>query len=204
MQWDWVQWLIPLVALAVWILSNLARVREEEQPRRARPPQARSDAESAEAQPRKNSDVDQYLEEARRRREQREARKKAEAEARRSTPVREEPRRAPPPVPPARVDPVRKPAPPPLPKVVVKSAPAARSSNPNLEEVVVAKIVTPPSPPPADVLPQVIETKTLQQPSRPKVFELLRSRDKLQAAFVLREVFDAPLCKRRSGKERQP
>src|SRR5436189_43608 len=33
---DWIKWLIPLIALAVWVLSNLARNREE--PRRgARP-----------------------------------------------------------------------------------------------------------------------------------------------------------------------
>lgn len=193
MQWDWVSWLIPLVALFVWILSNLARVREDE-PRRARPPQARSDADP-DAPPRKSSDADQFLEEARQRREQREARKKAE-ETRRVQPVREEPRRSVVSAQPARVEPVRKPAPPPLPKVVVKPASQSRQPGPRVEEVVVAKIVAPSRAEEAPGAP----APSFERSARKQILEMLKKKENLKAAFLLREILDPPLCRRKLPK----
>jgi len=191
---EWVLWLIPLVALAVWILSNLARTRDDE-PRRVRPPQARSDQpESPTAPPRKTSNVDQFLMEVRRRREEAETvRKKPEVQ--RPAPARrEEVRRTLPPAQPARLDPQRKPVqPPPLPKVVLREAPPQpRAVVPKIEEVVLAKIVPAAQP---NLAPD-LSLNAAKPATRPLLIDLLSKKESLTTAFMLREILGTPLCKR--------
>src|SRR5262245_56082520 len=68
------RWLIPLIALAVWVLSNLARNREE--PRRPVRPQQSPPAGAGPEPPgggprprRSSAEIDDFLQEVRRRRD---------------------------------------------------------------------------------------------------------------------------------------
>lgn len=197
---DWVQWLVPLVALGVWILSNLARNREDE-PRRARPPQVRGDGmpEAAPRQRKEPEEVDRFLDEVRRRRENTERKKKADEPRRVLLPKREETRK--PAQPQSRQDAQRKPTPPPVPKLIpVKEPPTSprkepgsspRSAN-RIEEVVVARIVSPT--PRSDSPAPVHAERTI-----PQLLDLLCRKENLTTAVLLREVLGPPLCKRPFG-----
>jgi hypothetical protein len=192
---DWVQWLIPLVALAVWILSNLARNREDE-PRRARPPQVRGDEQPREKKP---EEVDRFLDEVRRRRETADARKRKVDEPRRVLPRREEQRK--PLQPPAsRPEAPRRPAPPPLPPspppkpVVVKEPPPLpRPAAGKVEDVVVARIVT------ASPGGETAIERVASGPAKQQIFDLLCRKNNLNTAVLLREILGPPLSKQPFG-----
>ena len=78
---NWVSWLIPLIAVAVWILSNMARNREEQRrPPRSLPPpptdeSSRGDAHSGPRPRRSAVEIEQFLQDVRRRRDAGDSRK---------------------------------------------------------------------------------------------------------------------------------
>src|SRR5579864_3093234 len=72
---DWIKWVIPLIAVAVWILSNLAKNREEPRRQRTAPPPRPEDGMGP-VRRRTPVEVDRFLEEVRRRREAAEAKLK--------------------------------------------------------------------------------------------------------------------------------
>lgn len=181
---DWLKLLIPLIAVAVWILSNMAK--NKDMPRRLQPPPLPPPDEN-DARPRRSAnEVDRFLEEVRRRRAEAEGRPAPPREPVKPTPPSRqsvpERRRATPPVAPP--PPRRAPAPPPMP------APA---------EILEAVVVMP-SPP--------IETRVTKAPlaSAPvavpvsnalaSTVDLLRKKQTLAAAVILREILGPPASAR--------
>ncbi len=74
---DWIKWLIPLIALAVWIIANLVKNRDQDRrPSRTtnRPPSDEGAGEGP--RPRRTpAEIDEFLQEVRRRREAADRRK---------------------------------------------------------------------------------------------------------------------------------
>ncbi len=194
MQWEIL--IIPLIALGVWILGTLFKSEDDKTKKLV----GRRGNLSSRTPPGRRgvTDLDRFLEEARRRREPEERRKvpptPSRAEAVRP-PVRERPpRQQPSPrvVTPVSIQeeavialPVPRPvAPPP----VAQPTPALPS--PNLGE---GRMGAPPTreapPPPAPA--------TRSSPIAQQVRSLLSKPQTAATAFVLREIFDRPLCKRR-------
>jgi hypothetical protein len=200
----WEIWLVPLIALAVWILGSLLRGGVEEPPRndpqpngggpvRGRPPQ------------RPMTDLDRFLQEVHRRRQggeqhqtelpemapppQRAERQPAPARAM-PTPTRQPPRRPPrPTTPPVKRTPRGKPA-----EAIVVRLPVAEPAK-QLEqvvpEVVALSPATVPTPPPPPPPPAVAGPP-------PSLATLLSTPEGLRNAFILREILAPPLCKRQS------
>src|SRR5262245_7228541 len=202
---DWIKWLIPLIALAVWVLSNLARNREEpRRPTRSSPPAGGSGDPPSTPRRRSSAEIDEFLQEVRRRREVNEQRKVKKA------PANQEPRR-PVEAPRARPslsipEPVMPPAPPPPPPPVV---PVPAISLPRIptastlakEEIVVARVVSEPvKPAQRTVQPAPTVTVTARRigpPATPKqILQMLRNPQALARAIVLREIFEPPLSRR--------
>jgi hypothetical protein len=214
----WVKWLIPLVVVFVIILSNLAKITQEEKknvPRRRPRP-----AEDNPPRPRRSpGEIDKFLEEInRRRREGTEQRQPVAAErppAPSPRPVAERrPRREVPSltqdIPSVVPATVRSPAPAP-PSVVLMPAkqpvPAERGRPAVMvEQVVVASAVPPlPAAPAAagGVAPGAPAAVVALKPDTPTAVllrQLLRSPQSLKTAIVLREVLDGPLCRRGPGR----
>jgi hypothetical protein len=215
---------IPLIALAVYVLGSLLGGKAEPPPNRRRP--LPRDREGAPGRPQgRTTDLDRFLEEVQRRREQVQQKAK-EAKPEEFTASAERPPRPTPPPPP-----VRKPAPrvsqarpSPRPKSPVEDIPvviALEGSRPpaQVRPVVAptpARVEAPPVAPPAvavalavapvvsqvgakllDTRPSVPITGTAQQ-----VVSLLRSPQSLAVAVMLREILDAPVSLRRSGRHR--
>src|SRR5438445_12497975 len=144
---DWIKWLIPLIALAVWVLSNLARNREEpRRPARSSTPAGGSGEPPPSPRRRSSAEIDEFLQEVRRRREINEQRKV------KKVPVKQEQRR-PVETPRARPslalpDPAAPPAAPPppvapMPALSLPRVPATASTVAK-EEIVVARVVSEP------------------------------------------------------------
>jgi hypothetical protein len=172
---DWVKWIIPLIAVAVWILSNLAKNREEPRRQRTAPP-PRPDDGMGPSRRLTPVEVDRFLEEVRRRREAAEGKTKK---------------------------PLEKPAPPPLaqPMPLESRLPRAKPIPPVIRrtsppEPVLAKIVSVPEP---EATTPIVVPKVTAVPTSPQVKEtlaLLRNRKSLVTAMLLREILEQPLCKR--------
>ena len=207
----WEVLVVPLIALGVWILGTLFRSEDEKAKkgvgrRPFSPPQGgRARGGSRTPEHRVVTDLDRFLEEARRRRE---------SEERRQTP------------PPVRVPPAR-PALRGRPTSSQTPRPAALSPTPptmektRREEPTVAPPTPPPlaSPPTPERSPTFPSSKLEEErigtslvretPSPPaapavrpapiaqQVRSLLSKPQTAALAFVLREIFDRPLCKRR-------
>jgi hypothetical protein len=197
----WEILIIPLIALGVWVLGTVFRGAEDErqkalrqQPRRPggpRPPQRRP-----------ATDLDRFLEEARRRRE---------AAARPAPPP---PPVARPPEPrPAERLPLRqreqarptavtrRPEPPPPPPLPLAEAVTVRRAEPVAEArpAVVVEAVPAPPPPPAPPAPATVEVRARTATGaavQDQVAALLRSPRGAGAAFVLTEILGPPLCRR--------
>jgi len=207
---DWVKWLIPLIALAVWIISNLARNREE--PRRPARPSTPAGGSGEppngpRSGPRRSSaEIDEFLQEVRRRREANEQRKAA-----RKAPVKPEARRpveTPRPRPSlAMPEPVTPPAPPPpapAAPAFITTLPRVPGAAPGVarEEVVVARVISEPAPVPAAIpatpapaLP--VPVRRLGPPAAPRqILQMLRNPQSLARAIVLREILEGPLSRR--------
>lgn len=218
MQWE--IWLVPLIAMAVWILGSLLRGNVEDRQRNNNGPQRPNPREPGpqEGRPRKPAtDLEKFLEEVHRRRQ---ATEKGEDE-----PSQEPPR--PIPVvekPVSRPQPRIVPAPlrqPPQPKRTQRTAaPTVRRTRPrqSMEEPVVLDVVVvqEPQPPlvqpvaPPSVIPSgdvVVMSAALRTPPTtprsstprvtPSLAALLSSRQNLRNAFILKEIFDPPLSRRK-------
>ena len=215
---NWEILIVPLIALGVWILSTVFRgaVEANDTPRRpgeGTPPR------------RPPSEIDRFLEEARRRRD-----KSREQPA--PEPVREPERKMPAAVlpstnPPPRPAP-RKPEPQPF-DTPRKREPAPSTSARALNDPLLGRIEDRPSfanpasaqAKPMMALPTNMETPALPtlptptmdtpatssdqnrrdaSPLRAALSSMLRDRTALRTAFILHEILDEPLCKRREGR----
>lgn len=182
----WEILIIPLIALFVWIIGTLFKSEDDKTKKgvgrrgnvSGRPPGRRP-----------VTDLDRFLDEARRRREPEVPRKTAppppRAPVARPT-VRERPQ-------PPR-EPLRRAAPVLVEEEVVVALPAPRP----VEAVPVAELVAAeslPRQPSISVPPPAVAVRS--SPISQQVRSLLRKPQTAATAFVLREVFDRPLCMRR-------
>lgn len=192
---DWVQWVIPLIAVAVYIISALAKPKDEVRPRTQFPPlpQGGDPAERPSSR-RTPEEIDRFLEEVRRR-------KKSAEQQREKKPippviVQERPRPAPAvPVPtPKRERPrLAEPPRPQLPPARPLPAPRPREPEPlpvPMAEVIEATVAL--QPPAAAVV-----ARPSVSPVAQSLTGMLRNPSTLAAAIMLKEVLDRPLCKRR-------
>ncbi len=175
----WEILIIPLIALGVWILGTLFKGEEERLKKNARRPGA-----PPRRTPRRPvTDLDRFLEEARLRREAEEKRKASPPPPlRHERPLR--PREAPP-----------RPA---RPTSRIEETPVAPPVV--AEAVVIAprpQTATQPSPPAPPPLPFAAASEVRVSPLLQQVRSLLSKPQTVGAAFVLREIFDRPLCMRR-------
>lgn len=222
----WEILIIPLIAFGVWLLGTIFRGAEEN-PRQAR---ARNERDGEGRTRRSAADLDRFLQDARRRREERQnsetpevkpvepepvARPAPPPPVRRANPRRQAPRQRPAqPVPVAIPEPPRRvvadsppPAPTPRPVVLLELAPESASPPPppppKAEPAVAAIPLLSPLPIASNVQrPRPIETKleAKKQAVPPAIAilgQLLRSPQNMGAAFLLREVLDAPLSIRK-------
>jgi hypothetical protein len=192
----WEILIIPLIALGVWILGTLFKGEDERLKKGAhRPGNLSGRAPSR----RPVTDLDRFLEEARLRREAEEKRKAAPASPPRPViarlPLSERPPRqretSPRPIrPPIRMEevPVALPAPRPVAQPVVAEAVLAVPRPQPVAEM------------PSSLLPSPAPTTTRDTRPSPilqQVRSLLSKPQTAGTAFVLREIFDRPLCMRR-------
>ncbi|MBM4068698.1 MAG: hypothetical protein FJ271_07105 [Planctomycetes bacterium] len=208
---DWLKLIIPLIFVAVWIISQLAK-NKEQAAGRAKPPPLPLDDEEAPRARRSASEVDRFLEEVRRRRARAEGRtdSPAVADRPRSKPIAQRPPPRPAPEPARSLPPLAQvppplpipslatptlplPAPPPLP-APRKATPVTSSSRLPQAEIAIAEVVS------ADRLAPLV-AGTVARPARsPAVMQalnLLGSRQSLVAAIVLREILGPPVSKRK-------
>lgn len=203
MHWE----LIPIIVIAVWILSNLLRNKDEDN----RAKSARPGQPSPGRQRGGVAEIDRFLEEIQRRRRQslEERREEAIPEAAPVVPPRSQPE-------PPRV---RRPARPVPPTQVVSRKPLREETTDNLPEVIPVAEAAAPPPPAAQVWPSpghLPVANAFPVPSAPpapptnvggkqrrlspavaQVLDLLRKPQAMQTAIILREVLDVPRCRRR-------
>jgi hypothetical protein len=197
----WEILIIPLIALGVWIMGTLFK-NEDDKTKKVvgrRPPFSPQNGGGrgggrAPGQ-RVGTDLDRFLEEARRRRE---------PEERRKAPP---PSRAPAARPPLRERPTRPQEPPRLATTPSIPPNSGRDRGGAEEGVVVLPVPRPvakvPVAEPVSSLPSAREAPPPSVPSTPsspivqQVRSLLSKPQTAATAFVLREIFDRPLCKRR-------
>lgn len=225
----WITWLIPLIAIAIWILSQLAGNQQQKRPTpRPYPP---GDPEQDPRARRSPDDLEDFLEKMKRRKDAAEqtAPERAGAERTAAEPVlvAEEvprPRTLPPPLPRPveqrrKSNPIGAKKPQRRPEPVILAEPFS-SAPAELNRTVTMPSMTPvipqapqalpaaaaaPTAPQALHRPEALPTKVSLPPAARMVRELLKSRQTLAAAVLLREVLDAPLCKRaRRSTESRP
>jgi hypothetical protein len=191
----WEILIIPLIALGVWILGTLFKGAENDPVKRGvRRPSSSSGRAPAR---RPVTDLDRFLEEARRRREAEERRKVPAPPPRPATtrvPLSERPSR--------NLDVPSRPVPTArraeeVPAVIPVAQPSsAREAAPEAALVVPrAKRVVEASPPPPSA--PVTTRDTRPSPILQQVRSLLSKPQTAGAAFVLREILDRPRCQRR-------
>jgi hypothetical protein len=194
----WEILIIPLIALGVWLLGTLFKNENDlakRGPRRPGSPPGRPPAR------RPVTDLDRFLEEARRRREAEERRKAPSIQRPRTettrVPLSERPSRnldvPPRPVPTARrveeipaAKPVSRPVP--QPATIREAASEAALIVPRLQPLAEA-----PPPPPAPPTTRDTQASPIVQ----QVRSLLSKPQSAGTAFLLREIFDRPRCQRR-------
>jgi hypothetical protein len=221
---EWVAWLVPLVALVVWILANLFSVRDNNPLAGQQKPPAPREQPRVEKAREPRTDLDRFIEETRRRREQ-QVQHRAPSRQVPDVPVQQK-AAAPvmPAVRPAAARTGQRPAPPPLPRVQpVPAIPPAPATT--LERVRPADL--PPLPVPATVplvdpardvsyaervskglaAPITEQTMPAAYAQRPQgsrrggvvtrqVVEMLRDPNSARVAFLLREILDRPVSAR--------
>ncbi len=179
---DWISWAIPLAALGIWILTNLAKGAEaKKQPERARPaprPQTKS------------TEIDRFLQEINRRRQQQQEQERAPPVAK---PVVEVPRPRPrPPQPPQPSRPRRPVATP----IVVEAVPRAEPAIPIVLPVTIAERQLLESVSPIDkrdpLKAVVAAASVARTASAANLRELLRSGQGLRTAFLVSEILRPP------------
>ncbi len=199
---DWITWLIPLIALAVWVLANLARNQQDQRrPGRTNPAPP---AEPTGPRPRRTSaEIDDFLSEVRRRRgvteQKKETAKKVAVSAPAETPRARPSLAVPQPVTPQAKLPARSTSPPPRPRADEFAPPPLPALVPTAEEVVVARIVQPGAPDPrAGSQPALPRRVLLGGFANPwQLLQFLRNPQTLATAVVLREVFEPPITRRK-------
>jgi len=221
MNQHWVILVIPLIAFAVWLLSNLIKEAEE-------PVKDRRSRDSDPGRPRRSSsDLDRFLAQQRQRRPETdrprdpiaepfapagrqpsEPREPARAERPRERPARDQsrpsrPREAPPAAQttPRRLVLDQAPTLPVQAKPVILELarePAAGRSVPPSPRPASAPAAPAPEPAPVSALraPNLAPTISANAPL-PPLGQFLRSPQSARLAFILREIIDAPLCQRR-------
>jgi hypothetical protein len=189
MHWEWV---VPVIALVLWILNNLIRSADD---KRARNAQRGAELENEQPAEQPKSDVDQFLEEINRMR-------------RRTEPPR---RQEPPEV--LRAEEPPRPSAPPRPVYVptVVETPRPERPRPRPAQRPRTQVARPVVPKPGaeilDVIPVAApvaphKAPTVSAPARqpsPAVIQLrsmLRSPGTIQAAIILQEVLGPPRCRR--------
>jgi hypothetical protein len=187
MHWEWV---VPVIALVLWILNNLIRNADDKQARNA---QRRAEAEEAQPAEQPKSDVDQFLEEINR------MRRRTEPPRRQEPPevVRAEPRPSEPPRPvyvPTVVETPRperpRPRPAQRPRTQVARPVAPKPGAEILDVIPVAAPVAP------HKAPTVSAPTRQPSPAVVQLRSMLRSPGTIQAAIVLQEVLGPPRCRR--------
>jgi hypothetical protein len=210
----WEVLIVPLIALGVWILGTLFRPEEDERAKQRRRGPLEGGARLPPRRP--VTDLDRFLEEARRRRETAERGRSAsppaetapEPQQRVARPplLQDRPSREPPRRPrPAPSTPSRRPAaevPVALPVARPVTIPVPEPSIPTAVVVPIAEPIPPPADAaevsPAGVHPDAPHKRSpVLTPVLAQVAALLRSPQSAGAALVLREIFDQPLCRRR-------
>lgn len=205
---DW-SWLIPVVAVAIWIIGQVARNAAEQQKKPGQRPAA--------ARPRNaKSDIERFLEEINQRRQQQQ---RQQTQQQQQQPRRQQPASQPSATSGAsRPAQERRPAETSRPKPVTRTRPEPARPRP-AEPPVLARVLAPPpasEPPmialPADaraVEPQVVaaaflDPRTAAMPiQRPipthltEVRRLLKGPQSLKTAFVLTEILGVPRSRRR-------
>jgi hypothetical protein len=179
---DWA-WVIPVVALAIWILSQLARGAEARKGPMAQGRRGKTTAD----------DIDRFLEEINRRRQQQQ-RQQTEEEIPVAQPVRVEPPQRPRPAPPP-----PRPRPSAIPPPPVRRKPVVAEVIPVAEAVVEVLPVSPAELPPE--VPAAMRSPAAKLPPRvTQVRGLLSSSDGIRAAILLTEILGPPRCRRRPGR----
>jgi hypothetical protein len=208
---DWIKWLIPLVVVFVVILSNLARIAQEEKKTNVRRRPGQGGPGDKPPRPRRTqSEAERFLEEINRRRRQASEQRRPVVVQRTPAPARPVVQKPPRRETPSANDPLARSAPaqPAVPAAAAEASmpsrrlPAqqpqgVRQPTPVLEEVVVATVV--PAQPPGEgplTAPAVSEAAKSENPAAVTFRQLLRNRQSLKTAFILREVLDRPLCRR--------
>lgn len=211
---EWVKWVLPLIALVVWIVVNLARPKQDEvQPPRPRPPRPPLDSDTAHADKQQNkSELSRFLRDLERRKAAEQKKIRAKETLPKVLPVtpqaraleaqrREERFDTPPQRPETRPRPPRPATPPPLPPVIpVHEAPL--TPVPPLAPLAVPPPAPPVSPAKAPattgayVIQQRIALASGSNVTR-QVREMLRNPHSIRAALVLQEVLGPPLARRR-------
>jgi hypothetical protein len=212
----WEVLIVPLIALGVWILGTLFRNEEDERARQRR--RGSLEGGGVRVPPRRPvTDLDRFLEEARRRREAAERGRSSSPAAateappprpmrpplQQDRPAREAPRRprssspAGPPRRPAAEVPVARavPSSPPPAEADVVRVVRAESVPVPVAPIPVAEPVPPARALPAPAMPQPGRGQ-VRNPILTQVVALLRSPQAAGTALVLREIFDQPLCRR--------
>ncbi len=218
---QWQAWIVPVIALGVWILSHLLRGNEQD---KKVPPQGRQPGKGPGGRQKEPlTDLDRFLREVNRRRQSAEERRTgpaasppvitAQPVAERTRPSTPKPPRTPPP----RRQAANRPASPPprrtssqpfqaepltvLPPddrpvhaVPLPASEQAPLAFPTSSEVI--RIATPAAL--ATLAKMAPPVKQIGDPTiRSPLFTLLTTREGLQTAIVLREIFEPPLCRRR-------
>jgi hypothetical protein len=198
---DWHVWIIPIIAIAVWIIGALVRGRENEQNRQPGGPL------NPGGRPRTRepvTDLDRFLREVHRRRQA--AEQKEALERSPSPPVIVEPVPSPPPfvLQPAEEGrpqtgrPVRRPRGPEaaenIPTVLPVAPPTTVLTLSPLPELAVLPAFTPPVSP--EVIPTALPSAKAPSPIKREVWGLLKSADGLRAAVILQEVLGPPRSRR--------
>lgn len=212
---EWIKWLIPLIAIAVWILSQLAGNQQEQKRPSPRPLPPRDPDQDPRAR-RASEDLEEFLEKIKRRKDadERTAAEPVVLIAEEVAAPRPAPRRTAPPPLPRPVEQRRKSAPiggkrpERRPEPVVLAEPIslapeewsrmAAMPTPAVPQAPQALPAAPAAPgaPQALHRPEALPGKASLPPAARLVRELLKSRQSLAAAVLLREVLDAPLCRR--------
>jgi len=184
---EWVMLIIPAVAVAIWAIRTAMEKGAE--PNRNLPPQGRPAGRPRSA----SAEIDRFLEEVNRRRQeqQRQARRPVEPPPARPVTVEIEP------TPPSRARPVYRPRPAvpppvrrPIPEPVVLAV-----AEPVIPEVIAAPTVANFTSP--TMAPQPPRVSRPVPPYMQELSAMLRSPKSVRTAFVLTEVFGKPLSRRR-------
>lgn len=207
--------IIPLIAFAVWVLQYVFKPPEEnnkQQPTRPRPPNTQQQRPRPQGdRPRRPAnDLDRFLEESKKRKDQEERRpvvlaeiapdqpmdrsetlereRKAQSARPKQSPAQSRQERRPPPRPLTPIpEPIRRPPlrEAPVPVVVVEPAPVHPS---------IALVPPPPSP------PATITGKRVASPVLKELLQIMRRPQGTVLAVILHEILEPPMCMRRPGE----